>query len=154
MEFSGYLNLFESKNQWLSFPMLTFWEFSASNSCYSISHQQETNRCHMSNSMIMWDRWFGFRESRIPTVPYSYCKYYNYTVITLTYTLTLFHYMDNHQQPLWLILRWLHHDHIGLEPSFQHFSSFRLCIRQLLMCSTVNHLYGRRWSEHLHSLRQ
>ena len=65
--------------------MLTFWEFSASNSCYSISHQQETNRCHMSNSMIMWDRWFGFRESRIPTVPFSYCKYYNDIVITLGY---------------------------------------------------------------------
>ena len=33
---------------------------------------------------------------------------------------------------------------LELEPSFQHFSSFRLCIRQLLMCRLVNHLYSRR----------
>ena len=119
------------KFQWRSFPMLTFWEFSASNSCCSILHQQETSRYRRSNLLIMLDRWFGFRESRIPTVPYSYWKYYNYTVITLEYTLTLIHYLDNHQQPLWLILRWLHNGHIELEPSFQYSSSFHFCIRQL-----------------------
>ena len=153
MDFLAIYFYLNQKIQWRSFPMLTFWEFSASNSCCSNLHQRETSRCRMSNLLIMLDRWFGFRESRIPTVPYSYWKYYNYTVITLEYTLTLIHYLDNHQQPLWLILRWLHHDHVELEPSFQHFSSFRLCIRRLLMCR-IDKLYSRRWSEHFHWLKQ
>ena len=121
--------------QWWSFPMSIFCRiFDFFNSCCSNSNQQGTRRYRISNLLIMLDRWFGFRKNRNPTAPYSYFKYKNKSVITFRYILTLFHYLDNHQQPLWQILRWLHHDHIELEPSFQHSSSFHLYIQRSLMC--------------------
>ena len=152
-----YLN----KNSVKKFPLgfSFFVGFSISHSCCSISHQQETSRFHIGNCMIMFVRWVRFPKTRNPITPSSCLKYLNYAKIMFRYELTILRYLGCHQQPLWSILRWLYHDHVELEPSCQHFSSFHLCILQLSKCKmghqmVHNNCHSRRWSEHCQWLRQ
>jgi len=51
-------------------------EVSFSNFCCSSSHQQETSRYPICNWLLLLDRWYRFRESRIPKVQYVHLKFH------------------------------------------------------------------------------